>query len=109
MSRPRLPKLLAPALAVAIAGPALAAPSDGRQAELLHRLKQDCGSCHGLTMRGGLGPPLSPQAIGGKPDDALVDAILNGRPRTPMPPWRFEITPDEAAWLVHQLRQGIGR
>ena len=31
-------------------------PSAARQDELLHLLRQDCGSCHGLTLRGGLGP-----------------------------------------------------
>ncbi len=37
-----------------------------------------------------------------------VDVILNGVPGTPMPPWRGEISPDEARWLVLQLRNGKG-
>lgn len=81
-------------------------PSPARQRELLYRLEQDCGSCHGLTLKGGLGPALLPEAIADRPDDALVDTILLGRPGTPMPPWEIEITEAEAAWLVGRLRSG---
>lgn len=84
-----------------------AEPAAARQANLLYRLKQDCGSCHGMTLKGGLGPPLLPAALQDKPDEALVEIILNGLPGTPMPPWAFEITPDEAAWLVRRLKDGV--
>jgi len=84
-----------------------AEPAAGRQADLIYRLKQDCGSCHGMTLKGGLGPPLLPAALADKPNDALVEIILDGRPGTPMPPWAFEITPDEAAWLVRRLKEGV--
>lgn len=97
--------LLAGGISVA-AGAALAEPSAERQKKLLYLLEQDCGSCHGLTMKGGLGPALVPQALADKPDDMLVDTILYGRPGTPMPPWEFEITPEEAQWLVERLRSG---
>ena len=40
-----------------------AAPDATRQAELRYLLKQDCGSCHGMTMKGGLGPALLPQTL----------------------------------------------
>jgi cytochrome c55X len=33
--------------------------------------------------------------------------ILDGIPGTPMPPWRSELTPAEAAWLVDRLRRGL--
>ncbi|WP_328591519.1 c-type cytochrome [Methylotetracoccus oryzae] len=75
-----------------------------RQQQLLNLLKQDCGSCHGLQFKGGLGPPLLPEALSGKPDSTLIDTIVNGRPGTAMPPWRGFLTADEAAWLVNQLR-----
>lgn len=91
----------------ALAFPALAGdPAPARQHELLYRLEQDCGSCHGLTLKGGLGPALLPDAIADKPDDALIDTILLGRPGTPMPPWGIEITESEAEWLVGRLRSG---
>lgn len=103
-----MPRVLLTILAAAVwALPAMAGePAPPRQKELLYLLEQDCGSCHGLTMKGGLGPPLLPSNIADKPDEGLVDAILQGRPGTPMPPWEFEISEDEAFWLVRQLREG---
>lgn len=97
------------AFVVAAALPALATatPPADRQSELLYRLRQDCGSCHGMTLKGGLGPPLLPATLSGKSDQALAEVILDGLPGTPMPPWRFEITPDEAAWLVQRLKEGL--
>jgi cytochrome c55X len=86
---------------------AQAEPPIARQDQLLYRLRQDCGSCHGMTLKGGLGPPLLPGAIAAKADDALVDVILHGVAGTPMPPWDFEISRDEAAWLVQRLREGM--
>ena len=85
---------------------ASADPAPKRQGELLHLLKQDCGSCHGLTMKGGLGPPLRPGDLADKDAGGLVDTILYGRPGTPMPPWEFEISRDEAAWLIDRLLKG---
>jgi len=79
----------------------------GRQAQLKYLLAQDCGSCHGMTRKGGLGPALLPDNLEGKPDQLLVATILEGRSGTAMPPWRGQLTEAEAAWLVHQLRQGV--
>lgn len=81
--------------------------SQHRQTQLTHLLRQDCGSCHGMTLKGGLGSPLLPGNLAGKPDELLVDTILNGRPDTAMPLWRGELSRDEAAWLVKQLREGL--
>jgi cytochrome c55X len=80
---------------------------EARRAELIYLVRQDCGSCHGLTLRGGLGPPLEPAALADKPDQALADVILNGVPGTPMPPWAFQISAAEAAWLVRSLKEGL--
>jgi cytochrome c55X len=82
-------------------------PAEARKAELMHRLRHDCGSCHGMTLKGGLGPPLLPVAIADKPDPVLAEVILKGLPGTPMPPWDFEITRAEALWLVRQLKEGV--
>lgn len=98
--------LIIAVLALFVPAPANAEPAKGRQGQLLHLLKQDCGSCHGLTMKGGLGPALTPAALQGKADDLLAETILGGRPGTPMPPWAFEIKPEEALWLIHRLRTG---
>ena len=99
--------VLAVLAAPAAAGGGPPAPTPARRTELLYLLRQDCGSCHGMTLKGGLGPSLLPAALAGKPDEALVDVILEGRPGTPMPPWRFEISEDEAAWLVRSLKRGL--
>ena len=101
---------LLPLLLVALPMGAWAAdsePGPDRQAELLHRLKHDCGSCHGMTLKGGLGPALLPAHLAERSDDELIEVILHGRPGTPMPPWDFEIQPTEASWLVRQLRKGL--
>jgi len=82
-------------------------PSADRRAELLHRLKHDCGSCHGLTLKGGLGPPLLPARLAERSRDELVAAILDGVPATPMPPWQGELTAEEARWLVKVLQEGV--
>ena len=83
------------------------APTPARQKSLIYLLRQDCGACHGITLKGSLGPSLLPEALAGKPDDALVEIILGGVPGTPMPPWRFEIKRREAAWLVRRLKEGL--
>lgn len=85
---------------------AAAQPDALRQDELRHLLKQDCGSCHGLTLRGGLGPALLPDNLAGKPAEFLMQTILDGRPGTAMPPWRPLISEADAAWLVQRLLQG---
>ncbi|MCY1267335.1 hypothetical protein D3C76_1156850 [compost metagenome] len=77
-----------------------------RQAQLRHLLLQDCGSCHGLRLTGGLGPALTPAALRGKPRDSLVATVLHGRPGTPMPPWAGQLDEHDAAWLVDHLLQG---
>lgn len=84
-----------------------APPTSERQGVLFHLLKHDCGSCHGLTMNGGLGPPLLPGDLNGKNEEDLVEIILDGVPGTPMPPWRFELSREEAAWMVDRLKEGL--
>lgn len=83
------------------------APVPARQAELLNLVRQDCGSCHGLRFEGGLGVPLTPAALKGKPFEALRDAILYGRNGTTMPPWNPFLTEAEAGWIVQMLQKGL--
>jgi cytochrome c55X len=85
-----------------------AAPDELHQAELLYLLKHDCGSCHGMTRKGGLGPPLLPANLRDRPRDLLVHTVLDGRPTTPMPPWRGQLTEAEVHWLVEMLLAGEG-
>ena len=82
-----------------------AEPTSVRQAELRHLLKNDCGACHGLTLKGGMGPALLPDNLQGKPDEFLINTILQGRKGTAMPPWKAFMNADDALWLVRQLRK----
>ncbi len=83
-----------------------AEPSAERQQELKHLLKHDCGSCHGMTLKGGLGPALLPENLIDKADEVLKQTILHGRPPTPMPPWLGILSEEEVEWLVMLLRKG---
>jgi cytochrome c55X len=86
---------------------AMADISTERQSELIYLLKQDCGSCHGMTLKGGLGPALLPETLKGKPNELLVTTILEGRTGTAMPPWKSMLTRDEAEWITVHLQQGV--
>ena len=84
-----------------------AAPDPERARELVHIVRQDCGSCHGLTLKGGLGPALTAEALADKPAEGLVATIIGGRPGTPMPPFSIIVTELEAQWIVDQLLRGF--
>ncbi len=99
---------LAALLVLGLPALATAELSAARQSELHNLLRQDCGSCHGMTMKGGLGPALLPANLQGKPDAMLINTVLLGRAGTAMPPWQPMLTEEEAAWLVQQLREGMG-
>ncbi|HET9045005.1 MAG TPA: cytochrome c [Burkholderiales bacterium] len=100
-------RALAGAIGVLAAASLLAAePVIPRQAELTHLVRQDCGSCHGMTLKGGLGPALTREALREKPAESLVVTVLYGRPGTAMPPWRDFVSEPEAAWIVKQLQEG---
>lgn len=81
-------------------------PSVERQSEIANMVLQDCGSCHGMTLKGGLGPALTADAIADKPSEMLVDTIIQGRLGTAMPPWNAFLSRDEAQWIVKSLKQG---
>ncbi|MFT4908569.1 MAG: cytochrome c55X [Oleispira sp.] len=82
-------------------------PNQQRQQELIHLLKQDCGSCHGMTMKGGLGPALLPENLINKPNHVLVGVIKYGRETLAMPAWDGILNTVEIEWLVAQLKEGI--
>ena len=96
------------ALSLMIAAPLLAGASMTieRERELRNLLIQDCGSCHGLRLRGGLGPALLPQQLQGKSAEYLSSVILEGRPGSAMPGWRPLLSPAEARWMAELLIAG---
>lgn len=98
-----------PSLAfAAIAASASASAGDAAldSARLSNLVRQDCGSCHGLTLNGGLGKPLTSERLRDWSKDQLVSIILDGVPGTPMPPWRPLISEPDARWIVDRLKQG---
>ena len=97
--------LLFPSLGAAQEGGRI--PDAERQAELIYLVRQDCGSCHGMTLKGGLGKPLLPVNVNDTPIEALASIILDGIPDTPMPPWRGLLSENDAEWIAHQLKKGL--
>jgi len=98
--------VMAAALASTTAGAA-----DGLQAErerdLVRLVRQDCGACHGMMLKGGLGPALLPDTLRNKPLASLRATILRGRPGTAMPPWQGILSETEADWIVKYLLAGF--
>lgn len=86
---------------------AIAADSPFDKDKLRSLVVQDCGSCHGLTLKGGLGKPLTPEHLAQWDRDQLTHIILDGVPGTPMPPWRALLTEAEARWIADTLKQGL--
>lgn len=82
-------------------------PTPARQQRLVRMVRQDCGSCHGMRLGGGLGPALTPAALQALPPESIAATIFHGRPGTPMPGWQPMLTESEAAWIATQLKQGF--
>src|SRR5690606_26614170 len=98
---------LAGLAASVLAGAAVpSAQAPGTRPDLEYLLKHDCGSCHGMRLAGGLGPPLTADALGGYPVEFVADVILHGRGGTAMPPFRALLDPGEARWLAEYLLRG---
>jgi cytochrome c55X len=95
------------ALAITTARAAADDPQPARERELVRLVRQDCGACHGMTLQGGLGPALLPDALRDKPVESLRATILRGRPGTAMPPWQAMLSEKEADWIVKYLLAGF--
>jgi cytochrome c55X len=90
--------------------PVVPALADGiapaRAAQLERLVRQDCGSCHGMTLKGGLGSDLTAETLKGAEPAGLAQIILDGVPGTAMPPWRPLLTEGEALWIADYLLAG---
>lgn len=89
---------------LALSLPAAAEIPPDRAAALEHMVIQDCGSCHGLTMKGGLGRPLTRDALAHADREGLALIVLDGVPGTAMPPWRALLSEAEALWIADYLK-----
>jgi cytochrome c55X len=99
---PRSVALIACALIAetAGAGQGVDAPRAGELTRLVH---QDCGACHGMTLKGGLGPDLRAARLAGTAPETIAAIILDGVPKTAMPPWRPLLSEADADWIAHYL------
>jgi cytochrome c55X len=93
--------------ALALPAHAQAAPDAARQRELVRMVRQDCGSCHGMRLTGGLGPPLDAARLAPWPLESLVATIHQGRPGTPMPGWAPLLSLADTRWIAEQLQRGF--
>jgi cytochrome c55X len=98
--------LAASGLAVLGGAPAPAEIAPGREAALERLVRHDCGSCHGLTLKGGLGPDLRAGTLAGTDPATLALIILDGVPGRAMPPWRPLLSEAEALWIARYLIAG---
>lgn len=99
--------LAAVLLLISAAGMANAEPVTAQRAADLERLiRHDCGSCHGMSLKGGLGPDLRASRFDSVPQSAIADVILDGVPGTAMPPWRPLLSEAEARWIAAYLAKG---
>ena len=92
---------------IAMAETAITEVNATRQNELMYFIKHDCGSCHGMTLKGGLGPALLPETLSAQPKEYLVTTILEGRKNTAMPPWKSMLSRNDALWITEQLQSGL--
>lgn len=77
-----------------------------RKASLDYLLHQDCGSCHGMTLQGGLGPPLLAERFTDWDIDSLVTMIRVGNPARAMPPWGDLLSDADARYLAERIKNG---
>lgn len=80
-----------------------------RQDELRELVYQDCGSCHGMRLTGGLGPALTQAALQGKNQAWIRSTISEGRAGTPMPAWKGLLTTAEINWITDFLKNTGGQ
>lgn len=99
--------LAATLLLVTSAHAAYAEPVSPKRAVELERLiRHDCGSCHGMSLKGGLGPDIRASRFDGVPSHAIATLILDGVPGSAMPPWRPLLSEADADWIAAYLTKG---
>lgn len=75
--------------------------------DAIRLVRQDCGSCHGMSLQGGLGTPLTRDALAGQSAEALAVIILHGKHGTAMPPWKSLLSEAQAQWIAERLLEGF--
>lgn len=77
--------------------------SPPRADELRRLVAQDCGACHGMTRKGGLGPDIRAETLEGRAASGLASIIRDGLPDTAMPPWGPLLSEDDINWIAEYL------
>jgi len=88
---------------IAIYSSSSSALSENEKQSLIYLVKQDCGSCHGLTLQGGIGPALLKKNLKNKPLKYIETVIANGRTGTPMPPWKEILGKEQIRYIANYL------
>ena len=70
--------------------------------------ERHCAECHGERRYGGYAPPLIPDTLGRKNDEALLSAVLEGLPNTQMPAFSDRLSTGQAQALITLLRSPLG-
>lgn len=96
------------ALLLSAAQATAGAPGPATEFDAAASFEKLCAECHGARRYGGYAPPLIPDTLKRKKDDALVQAILNGLPSTQMPAFAGQLDLAGAQALVALFRQPPG-
>lgn len=81
-------------------------PESVRARELRALVLNDCGSCHGMTLRGGLGPALLPETLAPKGQAYVAEMIRVGNPANAMPAWGALLSASDITWIAESLVEG---
>ena len=80
--------------------------TDERQSELLDFVEQNCPACHGIRMRGSIGPALSKANLQYLSVNAVTLTILYGLTDKGMPAWEAQLSERDAYWIAEFLKRG---
>lgn len=58
-----------------------------------------------MRLTGESAPPLTGRALADRSNAQLIEIILLGRHRTPMPAWASTLNEAEVEWMVQRLRE----
>ncbi len=95
--------LLLSCMVIAACSPPLAEDASGPAV-----YESRCASCHGVGLEGGVGPALGAGSeLADKPDEYVVNSIVNGRGR--MPAFRASLSDVQIERVVDYLRTEQGR
>jgi cytochrome c55X len=89
--------------------PAIAQEIDAaRAAELVRMVRQDCGSCHGMRLTGGLGPALTRDTHGRPaPRQASPPPSTTAAPARPCRAGKACSSEADARWIAGRLQAGF--